>query len=137
MNIMKSTFYALTKLGNENEKLANEKYLELYNCFSNIGVDGLIKIIKDSIKYASVPNWAKDCFINSKQYKLEIDEDGFIRSIEINGKFEDKTCDEHYYIYSTIAPTLLIIRGGRHHSDMTTLIQFDDMEDLLNIKLFD
>lgn len=136
---MKSTLNKIIEIANTNNELANDLVKKLYQEFTEKGTSELILVLKNLIKYSSVDTWLKNEFLKEKSYTLEVDSNGNINHIRINKKFTNPdNMDEHYYIDAKIAPAFAIIHGGNHYSEMNQIIaSVDDMEDLLNIKIFE
>ena len=136
---MKSTLNKIIEIANTNNELANNLVKKLYQEFTAKGTSELILVLKNLIKYSSVDTWLKNEFLKEKSYTLEVDSNGNINHIRINKKFTNPdNIDEHYYIDAKIAPTFAIIHGGNHYSEMNQVIaSVDDMENLLNIKIFE
>ena len=135
---MKSTLNKIIEIANTNNELSNDLVKKLYQEFTAKGASELILVLKNLIKYSSVDTWLKNEFLKEKSYTLEVDSNGYINHIRINKKFTNPdNIDENYYIDAKITPTFAIIRGDNHYSEMSQVIaSVDDMEDLLNIKIF-
>lgn len=128
-----STINKLITLSNNDNKDSEKIIDNYYRQFSEVGVKSLICRVKFLVKYVAIPEWVKKRFEDEKSYKLEVNDKGFINSININTCYAN--IDEHYYLDAAINPGFITVRGGSHRNELNDLVNVDDIEDFLGIKI--
>ena len=131
-----NTLEKLSEVAYNDKETGDKIAKELYSKFTDLGVEALIAKLKNVFKYAAVPDWVKTEFSNEKSYTMEVDSRGFITKINILVSYNDKE-GETYRVDATLTPLFGNIHGGTHRHEMHPLIEINDMEVFLGIKVFE
>lgn len=120
------------ELNNENYEFGEQYYKTIKQTLTNYSVEDLVNVCKKFIKYAAIPDYAKNNFLNYKGYTYTVGDDGLFKELTINVYSEDPNDSYyHYYIKCDFCYSFLQITGGEHNRSMSPIIEINDIEDVI------